>query len=115
MIGGHNFWTPTPQKYQPLEDWNHNCCTSVIIYCLTIYYSVMAFCSVAYGFGTLMVILLSLLSLIGAFVVPLVKQNERCGVVYEYVNLFLVAMGTSALFSDAILHLIPQVCTQGKL
>ena len=56
-----------------------------------------------------MVILLSLLSLIGVFIVPLVRQNERCGVIYEHVNLFLVAMGTSALFSDAILHLIPQV------
>ncbi len=64
---------------------------------------------VVYGYGTLMVILLSLLSLIGVFIVPLVKQNERCGHVYDYVNLFLIAMGTSALFSDAVLHLIPQV------
>lgn len=56
-----------------------------------------------------MIVLLSLLSLLGVFIVPLVKQQGRCGLVYEYVNLFLIAMGTSALFSDAILHLIPQV------
>lgn len=53
-----------------------------------------------------MVILLSLLSLLGVLIVPLAK---RCGQAYEYINLFLVALGTSALLSDAILHLIPGV------
>ena len=64
---------------------------------------------IAYGYGTLMVVLLSLLSLLGVFIVPLVKHHDRCGTVYEYVNLFLISLGTSALFSDAILHLIPRV------
>lgn len=65
----------------------------------------------AYGFGTVMVVVLSLLSLLGVLIVPLAKKNERFGRIYEYVNLFLVALGTSALFSDAILHLIPGVRT----
>ncbi len=61
----------------------------------------------AYGIGTAMVVVLSLISLLGVLIVPLAKKWGR---VYEYVNLFLMALGTSALFSDAILHLIPGVC-----
>lgn len=70
---------------------------------------VFPFFQIAYGFGTAMVVILSLLSLLGVFIVPLAKQNARFSHIYEYVNLFLVALGTSALFSDAILHLIPGV------
>ena len=55
-----------------------------------------------------MVLVLSLLSLLGVIIVPLIK-NEKCGHFYEYVNLFLIAMGSSALLCDAVLHLIPQV------
>ena len=64
-----------------------------------------------------MVAVLSLLSLLGVLIVPLAKSNERCGRVYEYVNLFLMALGTSALFSDAILHILPDVsgCQNGLL
>ena len=62
-----------------------------------------------------MVVLLSLLSLLGVLIVPLAKQNERCGHIYEYVNLFLMALGTSALFSDAVLHLIPGVSKSGGI
>jgi zinc transporter 4/zinc transporter 10/zinc transporter 12 len=53
-----------------------------------------------------MVVFLSLLSLLGVFIVPLAKRFDRA---YEYARLFLVALGTSALFSDAILHIIPEV------
>lgn len=68
----------------------------------------------AYGFGTVMVVILSLLSLLGVFIVPLTK-HARFSRIYEYVNLFLVALGTSALFSDAILHLIPGVSSIASL
>lgn len=62
-----------------------------------------------------MVVMLSLLSLLGVFIVPLVKHHERCGKVYEYVNLFLISLGTSALFSDAVLHLLPRVSLSKEL
>lgn len=57
-----------------------------------------------------MVILVCLGSLLGVFIVPLIKSDSRVGrQVYEYVYAFMIALGASALVSDAILHLIPHV------
>ena len=63
----------------------------------------------AYGYGTLMVILVSLGSLGGIIVVPLLKKNSKFGYLYKYVYALMIALGASALFCDAILHLIPHV------
>ena len=60
--------------------------------------------SVAYGIGFVAVVLVSFVSLIGVLLVPLVGKRGM-----TYVSAFLVAMGISALTSDAVLHLIPHV------
>ena len=60
--------------------------------------------SVAYGIGFVAVMVVSFVALIGVLTVPLVGKK-----VMIYVSAFLVAMGISALASDAILHLIPHV------
>ena len=66
--------------------------------------SLLSCCSVAYGIGFVAVMVVSLVALIGVLTVPLVGKK-----VMTYVSAFLVAMGISALASDAILHLIPHV------
>ena len=64
----------------------------------------------AYGYGFLMVAFVSLGSLCGAVIVPLVSTNSKLArVAYEYAYAFMIAVGASALLSDAILHLIPHV------
>ena len=72
--------------------------------------------SSAYGYGFLMVILVSLGSLLGVLIVPLIdKDKDKKGkrskraTVYKYLYFFMIALGTSALLSDAVLHLIPHV------
>ena len=59
-----------------------------------------------------MVVLVSLGSLLGIFIVPLVltkDKNKTRTLVYKYVYFFMIALGTSALVSDAVLHLFPHV------
>ena len=64
----------------------------------------------AYGYGFLMVTFVSLGSLCGAIIVPLVSTDTKLArIVYEYAYAFMIAVGASALLSDAILHLIPHV------
>ena len=53
-----------------------------------------------------MVVLVSAASLVGVIVVPIKKKFPNA---YQYLNALMVAMGVSALFVDAILHLIPHV------
>ena len=68
--------------------------------------------SLAYGYGFLMILLVCLGSLLGVFLVPLIKSDSKVGrQTYEYVYAFMIAIGTSALITDAILHLIPHVST----
>ena len=68
-----------------------------------------------YGYGFLMVCLVSLASLLGILVVPLLKNNSegdkqsRRILVYKYAYSLLIALGISALLCDAILHLLPHV------
>jgi hypothetical protein len=62
----------------------------------------------AYGYGFLMIVLVSLCSLIGVLLVPLINSNSKIGKqTYEYVYALMIAVGTSTLVCDAILHLIP--------
>ena len=62
-----------------------------------------------YGYGLLLVLLISGCSLLGVFLIPCITQNGRCGRVYLYVNTLMVSCAVSALFCDAILLLIPEV------
>ena len=52
------------------------------------------------------VVVVSLVSLIGVLTVPVAGKK-----IMRYLSAFLVAMGISALASDAVLHLIPHVST----
>ena len=61
----------------------------------------------AYGYGFLLVLLVSLLSLLGVILIPILTRNK--GGCYLYTNALMIALGTSALFCSAILHLLPQV------
>jgi zinc transporter ZupT len=58
--------------------------------------------SLAYGIGFVAVVVVSLVSLIGVLTVPVAGKS-----IMRYLSAFLVAMGISALASDAVLHLIP--------
>ena len=58
----------------------------------------------AYGYGVLSVVIITLLSLLGIVALPLMNK--------PFVNYLLemfVALGVSTLFSDALLHLLPMV------
>ena len=63
----------------------------------------------AYGYGFLMVLLVSAGSLGGVIIVPLTRKESKFGYLYKYVYALMIALGASALFCDAILHLIPHV------
>ena len=57
-----------------------------------------------------MILFVSLCSLGGICLVPLIKSNSSTGKrVYEHIYSFMVAIAVSALVSDATLHLIPHV------
>ena len=64
----------------------------------------------AYGYGFLMVFIVSLASLAGLAILPVIHSKSPLGrQIYEYSYAFMVALAVSALVSDAVLHLIPQV------
>ena len=69
----------------------------------------MCFVAIAYGYGFLMVILVSACSLLGVFFIPFVKKDSKFGRYYKYFYALMIALGASALFCDAVLHLIPEV------
>ena len=60
--------------------------------------------SPAYGVGFAAILVISLVSLLGVCLVPLIGKSFM-----QYLTSFLVAMGVSALVCDAVLHLIPHV------
>ena len=62
-----------------------------------------------YGYGFLMILLVSSCSLLGVAVIPLLRKNSKFGQLYKFIYALMIAMGASALFCDAILHLIPEV------
>ncbi|XP_064396790.1 zinc transporter ZIP6-like isoform X1 [Halichondria panicea] len=64
--------------------------------------------SQAYGYGFLMIVGVSACSLLGVFFVPLIKKNTKVGQLYKYFYSLMIALGASALFCDAVLHLIPE-------
>ena len=68
------------------------------------------YASAVYGYGFLMIIFVSACPLLGVIVVPFIKKNSRFGRFYKYLYSLMIALGASALLSDAVLHLIPEVC-----
>ena len=70
----------------------------------------LQFLYLAYGYGFLMILFVSLCSLVGVCLVPLINSDSTVGrQTYEYVYAFMIAIGASALITDAVLHLIPHV------
>ncbi len=61
-----------------------------------------------------MIVGVSACSLLGVFFVPLIKKSTKVGQLYKYFYSLMIALGASALFCDAILHLIPEVSTVTK-
>ena len=62
----------------------------------------------AYGYGFLMVVIICLVSLLGLLILPCAK-HPRFKKYYQYFLALLISLGASALFSDAVLHLAPEV------
>ena len=57
--------------------------------------------------------LVCLASLLGIVLVPLIRTTSRVArIAYEYSYAFMIALGASALITDAILHIIPHVSHQ---
>ena len=56
-----------------------------------------------------MVILVCACSLFGVILIPLLNKENKFHGLYKYIYALMIALGTSALFCDAILHLIPEV------
>ena len=59
-----------------------------------------------------MICLVSLGSLLGILVVPLITNKKKGSwkiLIYKYMYTFMIALGTSALLCDAVLHLLPHV------
>ena len=53
-----------------------------------------------------MISVISILSLLGIFVLPFLKKKFRIG---QYLLTLLISMGVAALTTDALVHLIPNV------
>ncbi len=56
-----------------------------------------------------MILAVSACALLGVLALPLVRKKSGVGQLYKYFYSLMIAMGASALFCDAVLHLIPQV------
>ena len=56
-----------------------------------------------------MVIFVCVCSLFGVILLPLLNKGNKFHGLYKYIYALMIALGTSALFCDAILHLIPEV------
>ena len=60
---------------------------------------------IAYGYGLLSTVIISLASQVGVVIILFSYNNQ----IAKYLIAFLIAVGVSSLVSDAILHLIPEV------
>ena len=61
---------------------------------------------VVYGYGTASVFVITIVSLCGLLIV-----RFRHTTAYRYVINLMLGLGVGTLVSDAMLHLIPHVCT----
>ena len=62
-----------------------------------------------FGYGFIAVTIINLSSIGGLMVVPLMRKQA-----YSRLLLFFIAMAASALLSNALFHLIPQVASSNK-
>ena len=44
--------------------------------------------------------------------IPLLRKNSTFGQLYKYIYALMIALGASALFCDAVLHLLPEVLSK---
>ena len=66
--------------------------------------------TLAYGYGSIMIVFISLLSLLGLFIVPcLTRANSKGQLIIRYLLTLLTAMGVSALMCGVMFELIPTV------
>ena len=56
-----------------------------------------------------MAVLVCCCPLLGVLLIPLLNKESRFHSIYKYIYALMIALGTSALFCDAILHLLPEV------
>ncbi len=62
-----------------------------------------------------MILAVSACALLGVLIIPMVQGKRATnGQLYKYVYALMIALGASALFCDAILHLIPEVSDSTK-
>ena len=64
------------------------------------------FLAIAYGWGFLSTLIISVASQLGVLTILLFSYNNQ---MVKYLMSLLIAVGISTLVSDAILHLIPEV------
>jgi len=57
-----------------------------------------------YGYGTIAVVIVSLLALLGIFLIPFFKRR-----VYDDILMVLTALAIGTLFSDTMLHILPEI------
>ena len=60
---------------------------------------------VVFGYGTLAIVIVSSLSLLGIFLLPCMNKN-----IYNKLLVILTGLAVSTLLSDAVLHILPDVC-----
>ena len=87
-----------------MQKLSHTYVCASSTHCVIEVYSLLSCHSLVYGIGFVAVMVVSFVALLGVLMVPLVGKKGM-----TYVPAFLVAMGISALVSDAILHLLPHV------
>ncbi|RNA44831.1 zinc transporter ZIP4 [Brachionus plicatilis] len=57
-----------------------------------------------YGYGTIAIVIVSLITLVGFLILPCFKKS-----IFDHVLTILTALAASSLFCDTLLHIIPQV------
>jgi solute carrier family 39 (zinc transporter), member 12 len=57
-----------------------------------------------YIFGTIAIVIISLIALVGIFLLPCFGRS-----IYDKILVVLTALAAGTLFSDAMLHILPEV------
>ena len=57
-----------------------------------------------YGYGTIAIVIVSLIALVGVVLLPCFKKK-----IYDDLLMILTALAVGTLFCDAMLHLMPEV------
>ena len=74
-----------------------------LLYCLSSIY----LCSFEeYGYGTIAVVIVSLLALIGIILLPCFRRS-----LYDDILMMLTALAVSTLFCDVMFHILPEILT----